>query len=121
MCLFGPPKEILTDQGSEFVNTILAALLSKLGNHRLTSAYHPRTNGATERLNQTLLNILRKFMEETITDWDILLPYIGLAYRARINTVTKYSPFELMFGLKMKRLENFITDIAEQEQTQIFI
>ena len=58
--------------------------------------------------------------EEAITDWDILLPYIGLAKRARINTVTTYSPFELMFGRKMTGPENFITDIAKQDKTQIF-
>ncbi len=78
MCLFGPPKEILTDHGSEFVNSILTTLLSKLGcNHRLTSAYHPRKNGATERLNQTLINILKKLTEENQSNWDILLPYVG--------------------------------------------
>jgi transposase InsO family protein len=90
VCLLGPPKEILTDQCSEFVNSILTTLLSKSGcNHRLTSAYHPRTNGATERLNQTLINILKQLTEENQSNWDILLPSNGLAYRPRIHTLTQ--------------------------------
>jgi hypothetical protein len=89
-------------------------------NHRLTSAYPPRTNGATERLNQTLINILKKLTEENQSNWDTLLPCVGLAYRTRIHTVTKYSPYELMFGRKMNGLENFVTEIAEQDQLQIY-
>ena len=121
ICLFGPPKAILTDQGTEFVNAIITALTSKLRiKHTLTSAYHPRTNGLTERFNQTLIESLKKLTENNQLDWNKWLPYVALAYRSRINSVTKYSPFELMFGRKMNYLENFTTEIAENELSHLY-
>ena len=53
------------------------------------SACHSRTNGAIKRLNQTLINILKKLTEENQSNWDILLPSNGLAYRPRIHTLTQ--------------------------------
>ena len=62
--IFGPPKSILTDQGKEFNNSLMAELLVTTGiEHKVTSAYNPRTNGMTERLNQTLIEALRKHTE----------------------------------------------------------
>ena len=52
--LFGSPKEIISDQGKEFCNSIIKAMVVLVGvEHRVTSSYHPRTNGLTERFNQT--------------------------------------------------------------------
>ena len=59
--LFGPPKVILSDNGTEFVNSEVDSMLRMVGSeHRVTSAYHPRTNGQTERMNATLVGALRK-------------------------------------------------------------
>ena len=54
--LFGPPKELLSDQGKEFLNQIVEAML-KLSRteHFVTFAYSPNTNGLTERFNQTFV------------------------------------------------------------------
>ena len=50
--LFGPPKTILSDQGTEFNNAVVDKLVKATGvERRITSAYHPRTNGQTERFN----------------------------------------------------------------------
>ena len=55
-----PPKEILSDQGKEFINKMVAALLEKTGvERRVTSPYDSRTNGLTERFNRTLVEALR--------------------------------------------------------------
>lgn len=60
IALFAPPKEILSDQGKEFVNQVIDSLLKQTGvERRLTSPYHPRTNGLTERFNRTLHFALR--------------------------------------------------------------
>ena len=59
--LFGPPKVILSDNGTEFVNSVVDSMLRMVGSeHRVTSAYHPRINGQTERMNATLVGALRK-------------------------------------------------------------
>lgn len=59
--MFGPPQEMLSDQGKEFLNKIVTHLSMISGIERkVTSPYHPQTNGLTERFNQTLINALRK-------------------------------------------------------------
>jgi len=55
VCLFGPPKIMLSDQGNEFNNKLMKCFTSVIGiEHRVTPAYHPRTNGQTERTNYVL-------------------------------------------------------------------
>ena len=61
----GVPREILTDQGSNFTSQLLAELYRLLHVHPIrTSPYHPQTDGLVERFNKTLKEMLRK----TVTD-----------------------------------------------------
>ena len=100
--LFGPPQEMLSDQGSEFLNEVVESLCTGFGiNRRVTSAYNPRTNGLTERFNATLVKSLRKQAEEEPLKWDKWLPLVLLAYRSRVHSGTQFTPFELMFGKNM--------------------
>ena len=78
----GVPKEILTDQGSNFTSQLLAELYRLLGVKRIrTSPYHPQTDGLVERFNQTLKGMLRKTVQEEGKDWDKMIPYLLFAYR----------------------------------------
>ena len=111
VCLFGPPKEILSDQGREFINTLVEKLTNVIGSeHRVTSAYHPRTNGQTERFNQTFVAALRKHAEDDQMHWVDWIPYVLYAYRGRVHSSTELTPFELMFGRKI----NTFSVIADQ-------
>jgi hypothetical protein len=106
--IFGPPKVILSDQGKEFVNHLVDSLLRRVGcEHRITSAYNPRTNGQTERANQTICEALRKHTETEPNVWDKWLPFVCLAYNTRIHSVTGNTPFELLFGNKMNGFEDW--------------
>ena len=98
-CVFGCPSLIISDQGREFVNEMSALLFTKTNTqHRVTSAYHPQTNGLTERFNQTLSNCLVSKINESQTDWDEKLDAILFSYRVSKQASTKYSPYFLMFG-----------------------
>ena len=100
--IFGAPKEILSDQGREFLNKVVDEMSKICGVERkVTSPYHPRTNGLTERFNQTLVIMLKKLTEDDPKRWDEWLPYALLSYRTRINSTTKLTPFELVFGRPM--------------------
>jgi hypothetical protein len=99
MCTYGPPRELLSDQGREFVNSTVAALSSITGTvRRLTSPYHPRTDGHVERYNQTLIDSLEKHCHEKPEDWDLHLDSVVFAYRIRVHSATGHSPFELLYG-----------------------
>ena len=65
--------------------------------HRVASAYHPQSNGLTERFNQTLQSALLKVVNETQTEWDEHLPAILFAYRTSKQKATKLTPFEIMY------------------------
>jgi transposase InsO family protein len=59
LCLHGVPKTIISDQGPQFVARFSEQLHTSLGMHLLySSAYHPQTDGQTERVNQILEDIL---------------------------------------------------------------
>ena len=89
---------IISDQGREFVNKVKKELLQLTGTeHCVTSAYHPQSNGLTERFNQTLQTALTKVVNETQDDWDEHLSSVLFAYRTAQQKATKMSPFEVMF------------------------
>ena len=95
----GIPKEILTDQGTNFTSKLLAELYRLLHVKALrTSPYHPQSDGVVERFNQTLKDMLRKTACEGGKDWDKLLPYVLFAYREVPQESTGFSPFELLYG-----------------------
>ena len=67
--------------------------------HKVSSAYHPQTNGLDERLNQTLQRALSKLVDEQ-NDWDCFLPSVVFAYNTSRQSSTGFTPFELMYGRK---------------------
>ena len=99
----GFPCEILTDQGSNFMSTLLKQVYHLLGIKSLrTTPYHPQTDGLTERFNQTIKHMLRKFVNETGSNWDQWLPYLLFAYREVPQSSTGFSPFELLYGREVR-------------------
>ena len=99
----GIPEEVLTDQGSNFTSKLLSEpyRLLKIQAVR-TSPYHPQCDGLVERFNQTLKMMLRKFVTKEGKDWDKLLPYVLFAYREVPQASTGFSPFELIYGRKVR-------------------
>ena len=75
--------------------------------HKLTSAYHPRSNGLTERFNRTLIEALKKHCQTEPKHWHKWIPYVLMSHRCRINPTTNYTPFELMFGRKMNKFTDY--------------
>lgn len=95
----GIPDEIITDQGTNFTSRLMKLLHKQLGISPIqTSPYHPQTDGLVERFNQTLKNMLRKFVSDTGKDGDKWLPFLLFAYREVPQASTGFSPFELVYG-----------------------
>jgi transposase InsO family protein len=99
----GCPLEILSDHGTEFCNQIFEQVCALMGiKHSWTAAYHPQTNGLTERVNQVLCAMLTKLVDAGRTNWDFLLPQITFAFRTSVHQSTGFTPFELIFGRKAR-------------------
>ena len=99
MLRHGAPKILITDQGREFNNELNTELCQFTGTeHRITSAYHPQTNGLTERMNRSTTDALRASLQEDLTKWVELIPCIQAMHNDRKQASTKFSPFELMYG-----------------------
>lgn len=99
ICWHGCLKEILMDRGTHFVNEMLDSLCNELGvKHRLSTAYHPQTNGLVERFNRTLCESLAKYANEHQDDWDVYLTTVLFAYRTKRHNTTRHEPFYLMYG-----------------------
>ena len=109
---FGCAKRIISDQGREFVNSINSHLHEILGTeHRITSAYHPQTNGLVEKLNSTIQGCLIKLCNDHQNNWDQHLDSVLFAIRTSKQKSTGYTPFELMYRYAMKWLSCVIIEI----------
>ena len=106
--LYGPPKELLSDNGSNFLSEVIAHLVRVLQTrHRLTTPYHPRANGKVENLNGTLGAVLTKFtLGKNVHTWDLYLPEALYATRIRQHATSGRSPFFLVYGLEPRLLED---------------
>jgi len=100
ICRHGAPKELLSDQGKEFMNALVANICALFETkHQTTTPYHPQTNGLTERFNQTLIKALGKLIQQHKTScWDELLPSVLFAYRTAKHSTTGFTPIYLMCG-----------------------
>ena len=70
-CRYDCPIELVSDQGSHFVNEVVKGLVQHYSVvHKQSTVYYPHANGLVERKNKTLEGILRKIVEANRTDWD---------------------------------------------------
>jgi len=99
ICQFGTPSSILTDQGPEFESHLFKELCALLRIEKLrTSSYHPQTDGLVERQNRTLISMISKFVNDKLSDWDDLLPYLLMAYNTTVHNSTGCTPFSMIYG-----------------------
>ena len=93
------PESITSDRGVQFAAAMMKELNNLLGiQMKLSTAYHPQTDGQTERINQELEQYLRVFIDHRQEQWPDWLGTAEFAYNNKIHTVTKISPFKANYG-----------------------
>jgi len=94
ICKRGVPDNIVTDRGKEFNSRFWNRVCSHLSiNHRLSTAFHPQTDGQTERQNQTMEQYLRAFCNYEQDNWVELFPLAKFAYNNSLHHPTCMTPF----------------------------
>ena len=111
---FGFPKIVQSDNGAEFVNSVLEHLFAGAKvDHRLITPYHPRANGIAERTVQTSVSTIKKLLDGAHKDWDMTVPFVQYAMNAKVAAIHKSTPFAVLFG----RSANLFADFSSTPET----
>jgi hypothetical protein len=95
----GLPSGIQTDRGSTFTSAFWTELMALCGTQLHTStAYHPETQGLTERANRTIIYTLKHYLNSLFETWDEHLISCEFAYNTSIHPSIGCSPFEALYG-----------------------
>lgn len=108
-CENGLPLELILDRDKLFISRFWSALHKLTGiKVKLSSAFHPQTDGSSERTNKTVIQALRYFVDRNQLGWVKALPLVRFCIMNTVNTSTGFSPFVLRFGTSPRVLPPMI-------------
>ena len=120
VCRFGLPRSIVSDRDTKFTSTFWTELMSFLDTELImSSAYHPETNGQTERMNQTIQVMIRHYITPDLLTWDRYLERLEMAYNTSKNASVKYSPFFLNHGRKAATTLDLILSLPNRTKNTV--
>jgi hypothetical protein len=98
--LHGVPRSILSDRGTQLQNNrFWREVCAELGmKPLLSSAYHPQSDGQTERVNRVIEEVLRSYIRPDMRDWDVKLPAVEFAINNSWHEAIRNTPFNLNYG-----------------------
>ncbi|MCH80967.1 Ty3/gypsy retrotransposon protein, partial [Trifolium medium] len=106
----GLPKSIVSDRDPIFISRFWNDLFKFSGTLlRMSSSYHPQTDGQTEVMNRTVEQYLRAFVHEKPSQWFSLLPWAEFHYNTAIHTASGLSPFQVMYGKPPPSIPDYIS------------
>ncbi|KAG7197541.1 hypothetical protein KM043_017651 [Ampulex compressa] len=102
--IFGPPKNILTDNGTNFTGQLMKEFNDWMKmKHITTTAFHPESNGSLERSHQ-VIKVYLKTTAEDLNKWDDYVEMACYSYNSATHKATGYTPYELVYGTKPRNL-----------------
>jgi transposase InsO family protein len=119
----------VSDRGTQFTSRFWERLHEALDTQlRFSSAYHPQTDGQTERVNQILEDMLRACVLQYGRSWDKSLPYVEFSYNNSYQESLKMAPFQMLyerrcrtplFWSEAEEQKVFRLDILEEAEKQV--
>ncbi|GJX94805.1 putative reverse transcriptase domain-containing protein [Tanacetum coccineum] len=99
----GVPVSIISDRDGRFASHLWQAIQKALGTKlHMSTAYHPKTDGQSERTIQTLEDMLRAYVMDFGGSWDTHLLLVEFSYNNSYHTSIKCAPFEALYGRKCR-------------------
>ncbi|KAD2805660.1 hypothetical protein E3N88_39037 [Mikania micrantha] len=99
----GVPISIISDRDARFTSNFWKSLQKSLGTRLdMSTAYHPQTDGQSERTIQTLEDMLRVCVVDFGNSWETHLPLVEFSYNNSYHTNIKAAPFEALYGRKCR-------------------
>ncbi|GJT29273.1 putative reverse transcriptase domain-containing protein [Tanacetum coccineum] len=97
------PILIISDRDSRFTSRFWQSMEEALGTQLdVITAYHPQTDGQSERTIQTLEDMLRACVMDFIGSWDVHLPLVEFSYNNSYHSSVRCAPFEALYGRKCR-------------------
>src|SRR5665811_273260 len=113
--LHGVPKTIVSDRGTQFTSKFWTSLHHAMGTKlSFSTAYHPQTDGQTERVNQILEDMLRACVLSYGSKWEDCLPFAEFSYNNSYQSSLQMAPFEALYGKKCRTPLNW-SDTGESK------
>lgn len=95
----GLPEVIVSDRDPRFTSQIWQQIWAECGTHlAMSSSFHPESDGLTEQHNRVMQEMLRAYVNETGSDWDLHLSALMIAYNSSRHSSTGFTPYELDVG-----------------------
>ncbi|MCO5570812.1 hypothetical protein L7F22_024540 [Adiantum nelumboides] len=117
--LQGLPKRIVSDRDAKFTSKFWTSLFQAIGTQLcFSTAYHPETDGQTERVNQVIEDILRAYCSQEPRKWVQHLPLVEYAYNSFDHRSIGMSPFKALYGQECIAPLNFLDPIIEVEASK---
>jgi hypothetical protein len=120
--LFGLPDWFQSDNGPEFANQVVQEMIKLMHlNHRFIAPWNPRTDGKVERAIGVIMMVIKKLLQGSDRYWPFFAPIAQFYINSKISSVTKSTPFSLMFGREphqltaLKRNAN-VADATDKEE-----
>ena len=114
-CRFGTSNEIHSDQGSNYESALFSEVCKLLDIRKTrTTPLNPKSDGMVERFNRTLEGMLATLVDKNQRNWDLLLPFVMMAYRASEHASTKATPNMLFLGREVSLPIDLVTGLPPQ-------
>ncbi|CAI5656958.1 unnamed protein product [Oreochromis niloticus] len=119
VCCYGIPQAVHSDQGCDFESEVFQGVCSLFGIDKThKTPFQPQSDGQVERFNATLQKILASTAEHCHWDWDLMIPYAVMAYRATKHSATGFTPNFMMFGRELSEPVDLVAGLPPDPDNQ---
>jgi transposase InsO family protein len=111
----GMPRSLISDRDAKFTSAFWKTFITSLGTSlNMSTAYHPQSDGQTERMNRTLEQILRHYINYHHDNWENFLPLVEFAMNNSPSRTTGFTPFYLNYGINPHTPLSLVADVAPE-------